>query len=313
MPDASGNLNFPIGDLAAGVGKPISITLIPDVPGLVTLSATASGATAAAVTATGTATAAGQALAPPSVVELQRYGYHAQPTFLYLTFSSPLNPASATAAANYHVYKAGRHGQKVGKGVMPSSARYDAIAGAVTLGFAHRLNLHRQYVLQVNGTAPGGLSGPAGSLNGSGAGRGPTTWRSSTGTSSRVARRTSPAARPRRRRRRSPGRPPRRWTSCSEAGSSRSDRPAARGGGHHPAPSALSPARRVSTRPAGRLPLEIPIFWEGEAPSVGECRAGCRPSPRNPEFSGADHRRPTPIARPSRRNPHASTPSRMPR
>ena len=108
----------------------------------------------------------------PTVTGLQRFGYHAQPTFLYLTFSTALDPVTATATANYRIFHANRHGAKIGHGIAPSRAKYDVQAHAVTLSFAHRLNVHGRYILQVNGTAPGGLSGPGGFLNGSGAGAG---------------------------------------------------------------------------------------------------------------------------------------------
>ena len=170
---SGGNLTFPVGDLAPGASTTLTISLTPTVAGVVTLAATASSPDATTTTSSATATATAPVLvAPPSLLEIQRYGYHAQPTLLYLPFSTALTPATATAAGNYAVYRVNRRGATVGHAIVPLSATYNESLRSVTLGFAHRLNVHYRYVLQVTGTAPGGVAGPGGLLNGDGTGAG---------------------------------------------------------------------------------------------------------------------------------------------
>ena len=169
---ANNPLTFPLGTLAVGASATVTIALTPGAPGTITLAATAKADQSDPASANNTATAAVTVIAPvgadgPTVLAVQRFGYHAQPTSLYLTFSTPLATASATNAGNYRAYHTGRHGAKVGRGVAPSSATYDSFAQAVTLHFAHRLNVHRSYILAVHGQAPGGLTDPAGNALGS--------------------------------------------------------------------------------------------------------------------------------------------------
>ena len=101
----------------------------------------------------------------PSVVNLQRFGFHAQPTVLVLTFNRPLNPATAQDAGNYRITDSGGH--PIGL----LSASYNPVAQTVTLFPSHRLNIHRHYHLTVIGTGPTGVKGADGRLlDGSGTG-----------------------------------------------------------------------------------------------------------------------------------------------
>jgi hypothetical protein len=108
----------------------------------------------------------GQAVKGPTVLALKRYGYHDQPTYLVLSFSSPLNAASARSLANYTiteiVHGRGRHGHPIK--VKVGSAIYDPSTNTVTLSTIRRLDVHKQYRLTVNGTTASGVRGASGSM-----------------------------------------------------------------------------------------------------------------------------------------------------
>jgi hypothetical protein len=99
----------------------------------------------------------------PSVISLQRFGFHAQPTKLVLTFTSALDPTRAQDPLNYKLKPIGPNGH-VGKRIRITSAVYDPLSQTVTLHFATRLSLFRRYKLRVNGMAPSGLASPSGTL-----------------------------------------------------------------------------------------------------------------------------------------------------
>jgi Big-like domain-containing protein len=82
----------------------------------------------------------GQAVVGPTVVALKRYGYHAQPTYLVLSFSGPLDAASAQAPSNYTINEVGRRGHQVGVG----SAVYDPSTNTVTPATSQRLDVHQR-------------------------------------------------------------------------------------------------------------------------------------------------------------------------
>ena len=67
---------------------------------------------------------------PPTVTNLQRFGFHAQPTMLVLTFSEGLNPMPAENVANYTVTGAS------GTNYLVISAVYNSADDTVTLGFS---------------------------------------------------------------------------------------------------------------------------------------------------------------------------------
>ncbi len=93
-------------------------------------------------------------VAPPTVTNLQRFGFHLQPTEYVITFSSAMDPTRAQNVSNY-VLKLARGGPAI----RITSAVYDAVAHTVTLRTAKLLNVHRQYSLTINGMAPSGLTG----------------------------------------------------------------------------------------------------------------------------------------------------------
>ena len=99
----------------------------------------------------------------PTVTNLQRFGFHNQPTILVLTFSAPLDPTRAEIIANYTVT-----GPNAKNAVTVfyaiTSAAYNPASNTVTLRFHNRLNVHRNYVIVVNGMAPSGLTSASGVL-----------------------------------------------------------------------------------------------------------------------------------------------------
>ena len=102
----------------------------------------------------------------PTVLALQRFGFHAQPTTLVLTFSAALDPTRAQDLNNYQLIGPQGHQIPITKAV------YDPTANAVTLSPAQRLPIHDTFLLTVNGTAPNGLTSATGVLlNSSGPGQ----------------------------------------------------------------------------------------------------------------------------------------------
>jgi Bacterial Ig-like domain (group 3) len=110
----------------------------------------------------------------PLVMNFQRFGYHAQPTVLVLTFNKDLDPATADNAANYRIVPLGLHG-KFGRAIAIKRIAYNPSARTVTLRPSQRLNVHDRFELLVNGTSThavadlalhaldGGKTGEAGS------------------------------------------------------------------------------------------------------------------------------------------------------
>ena len=108
----------------------------------------------------------------PQVTSVLRYGYHAQPTYLTISFDTALDPAPAQKAANYQIV--GPNGRRI----KVRSAVYNAATDTVTLLMSQRLNVHYTYSLTINGTAPAGLTSSTGVfLSGTPDNRGRTTSR----------------------------------------------------------------------------------------------------------------------------------------
>jgi hypothetical protein len=93
----------------------------------------------------------------PTVTNLQRFGFHAQPTLLVLTFSAALDPSRANNTANYTVVGGSQT-------FTVTAALYNTTAHSVTLTFGQLLNVHHQYMITVNGMAPNGLTSVSGVL-----------------------------------------------------------------------------------------------------------------------------------------------------
>jgi predicted outer membrane repeat protein len=98
---------------------------------------------------------------PLTVVSLQRYGIHDQPTALVLTFNLPLDASRAKHLANYRLVLAGPdhpHGTRHERVLPLRSARYDPASQTVTLRPKRQLLLKRTYLLTVIGMPPEGLT-----------------------------------------------------------------------------------------------------------------------------------------------------------
>jgi hypothetical protein len=126
---------------------------------------TGDGTTSASTTAVTTSTA------NPMVAQVARYGFHQQPTYVVLTFSAPLDPATAQDVANYSlVGPLGHHGV-ASYAVGIESAVYNPATNTVTLTFQGHWNVHWKWRLTVNGATAGGVKGVSGApLHGSGGG-----------------------------------------------------------------------------------------------------------------------------------------------
>jgi hypothetical protein len=98
----------------------------------------------------------GQGAPPATVVSVQRFGFHLQPTVLRIAFSSPMDASRAQIPFNYVIIGPGSHFIPV------QSATYDPLTESVTLLPSIRLNLHRGYVLVVIGSGPSGLTDATG-------------------------------------------------------------------------------------------------------------------------------------------------------
>jgi CSLREA domain-containing protein len=107
-----------------------------------------------------------------TVVSVKRYGIHAEPTILLLTFSAALDPARATDTSLYQIVTLGGHGRGgrlVARPIPVRAAVYDPTTLAVTLYPSERLDIHNAYQLKVIGTPPSGLTGASGQpLSGNG-------------------------------------------------------------------------------------------------------------------------------------------------
>jgi hypothetical protein len=103
-------------------------------------------------------TALSPVVTPPTVTNLQRFGFHAQPTTLVFKFNEALDPTRAQNVANYRIVAPN------GSSVAVTSAVYDSAAHTVTLYPRTQINLHKIYTLTVIGTGTQGVSDPTGSL-----------------------------------------------------------------------------------------------------------------------------------------------------
>jgi hypothetical protein len=117
------------------------------VGGTYAITAHTTGASGGALTLTNVA---------PTVVLLQRFGIHAQPTRLVLAFNLPMNAATVQDHRNYLLEQTGPRGH-AGPHSHPipiASAVYDPMTQAVTLTPQSLLSLKGYYLLTVRGTGP---------------------------------------------------------------------------------------------------------------------------------------------------------------
>ena len=140
--------------------------------GLISGTPTTAGSSAFTVTATDAAgataeqpytlTVSAATTTGPTVTDLQRFGFHDQPTIFVLTFSTAMNPGPAQTLSNYTLVPL-VHGV-AGPSIALSSAVYDATNHTVTLTPAQKVYLYGQYQLTVNGTSPAGLTDTSGNF-----------------------------------------------------------------------------------------------------------------------------------------------------
>ena len=95
---------------------------------------------------------------PPTVISVQRFGFHADPTRIVLGFSTALDPIHAQDVHNYSIVGPG------GQSIAVDSAAYSPVTNTVVLTPHGRLNLHLIYRLTVKGTGPGGVTDTFGFL-----------------------------------------------------------------------------------------------------------------------------------------------------
>jgi hypothetical protein len=101
----------------------------------------------------------------PTVLNVQRFGFHDQPSVLVLTFSAALDPSRAQDPGCFTVTGGGRT-------FAVTTAVYNPSAHSVTLRFGRFLNVHHHYKITVDGTTPDGLTSASGvALDGTSTGR----------------------------------------------------------------------------------------------------------------------------------------------
>jgi hypothetical protein len=104
---------------------------------------------------------------PPILTNLQRFGFHAMPTRIALSFSEALDPARATDLRNYTLLDAGpdrRFGTTDDHSIALRSATYDTTTNTVTLAPVRRLKLANPYQVIVRGSGTAGVTDLAGNL-----------------------------------------------------------------------------------------------------------------------------------------------------
>jgi hypothetical protein len=91
---------------------------------------------------------------------VQRFGFHARPTTLVLTFDTELDALRAQNTANYQIVALDgpRHRIRIRRAV------YDSATRTVTLSPAHRLSLQHRCRLTVIGTGQSGVTDRNGNL-----------------------------------------------------------------------------------------------------------------------------------------------------
>ena len=179
----TGTITGTIGTLASGASATFTVVLLvsPSTPDGTTIANTANvtAATTDPNLANNTQTATTNVLTPltpvsPSVVNLQRFGFHTQATTLVVTFSMPLDSARALDVGNYRIVTLGgpgRGGAQRGHVTRVRKVVYNPVAQTVTLHMAQRLDLHNLYRITITGAAPGGLMSTEGvPLDGAGTG-----------------------------------------------------------------------------------------------------------------------------------------------
>ncbi len=92
----------------------------------------------------------------PRLTGVQRFGIHAMPTTLVLTFDQPLDPGSAEDVRNYVILDPSGHRIRISRAVL------DPTRLTVTLHPEQRISIHDPYQLIVNGAGPRAVSNMSG-------------------------------------------------------------------------------------------------------------------------------------------------------
>ena len=162
-----GRLTFSLGNLGVGSSTTFTIVVRPLSAGTFTTTATVSAIERDASIGNNTAAAAANAVDPtstltptststptstptvgddgPRIISVKRYGIHAMPTTIVLTFNESLDAASAQNVGNYRISAPG------GSRVLVRRAVYDATARTVTLHAIQRISIHKPYSLVIRG------------------------------------------------------------------------------------------------------------------------------------------------------------------
>ena len=160
-----GILTFTPGEMSVGAHVTYMITIRPQSTGKLTSTATVSAAEADPSTANNTAVASAVAVSPttaippdssgtpspaptsvgPRLIGVRRFGIHAMPTTVVLSFNKPLEPA-ARRPRNFRITA-----QK-GERISIRSVVYDATANTLTLRPSERLSIHHPYKLIISDT-----------------------------------------------------------------------------------------------------------------------------------------------------------------
>jgi virginiamycin B lyase len=160
----NGVVTFTIGTLAAGSSASFAVIVTPTGAGMLTNAAAASmdqtDPTPADNSITLPTNVIPVSVDGPTVTQVQRFGIHAQPTSLVLTFDEPLDPARAQDVRNYQIVDlAAPH-----RSIRITVAVYDQATQSVTLSPAQRLNFHHRFLLAVIGTGPNAVADTLGHL-----------------------------------------------------------------------------------------------------------------------------------------------------
>ena len=92
----------------------------------------------------------------PKVIGVSRFGIHASPTIISLTFDGSLDPGRAQATTNYRIT------DRRGRIIRVTRAVYNRQTNQVELHLAQRLCLNQYYTLTAFGVPPVGLTGSTG-------------------------------------------------------------------------------------------------------------------------------------------------------
>jgi uncharacterized repeat protein (TIGR01451 family) len=154
----NGALDFTIGSLAEGSSTSVTIVVTPRAAGTLENRARVAANESDPTPADNSIAQTTTVRAGPVVTRVHRFGFHAHPTTLVLTFDEPLDPARAQNTANYEIVALGGAHRRI----RVKSAAYNPATRKVTLRPSHRLNLHDLFRLTVVGTGPSGVTDASG-------------------------------------------------------------------------------------------------------------------------------------------------------